>query len=303
MDGDSVVVLTFRRADREPLPAWAPGAHIDVILKPGLTRQYSLCGDPDDHDVWQIAVLRESAPRGRGGSEHLHQSLAVGSVTQVRGPRNHFALHEADSYLFIAGGIGITPLKPMIQSVAAAGANWLLAYGGRSRSTMAFHSELEQYGDRVRCFPQDETGLLDLDQLLGSFPDGGLVYCCGPGPLLDAVEQKCAGLPPGSLHMERFTPREPGGATQQQGFGIELVQSGLSLDVPPDKSILEVLEENGVSLLSSCRAGICGTCETAVLEGVPEHRDSVLTPEERQANEYMMVCVSRCSGSRLVLDL
>ncbi len=302
-DGDAVAVLTLRRADHGPLPAWEPGAHIDVLLTNGLTRQYSLCGDPDDHDGWRIAVLREPAPRGRGGSAYVHDFLDVGTRLEVRGPRNHFPLRDADSYLFLAGGIGITPLLPMIRTVAARGADWRLAYGGRARSTMAFRAELERYGDRVRFFAEDEAGRLDLDRLLGTPVPGRQVYCCGPASLLDAVEKKCAGWDPGALHMERFAPGALAPASPDEGFEVRLAQSGLSLSVPPDRSILDVLEENGITLLSSCRAGVCGTCETAVLDGAPEHRDSVLTPEERQANASMMVCVSRCSGGGLVLDL
>ncbi|WP_375401056.1 PDR/VanB family oxidoreductase [uncultured Amnibacterium sp.] len=302
-DGDAVVVLTLRGIDDEPLPTWSPGAHIDVVLTPEITRQYSLCGDPDDASTWQIAVLRESPSRGRGGSEYIHESLQVGSRVEVRGPRNNFALQDADQYLFIAGGIGITPLKPMIDRVAAIGANWSLAYVGRSLSTMALRAELAQYGDRVRCVPSDEMGRLDLDELLGSPVEDCLVYCCGPDSLLDAVEQKCSSWPAGSLQVERFTPRTADPTAHDEAFEVELAASGRTLTVPPEKSILQTLEDNGIFVLSSCRAGICGTCETTVLEGTPQHRDSVLTPEERAANETMMVCISRCAGRRLLLDL
>jgi ferredoxin len=191
----------------------------------------------------------------------------------------------------------------MIETLAAAGANWRLAYGGRSRSTMAFLTEFERYGDRVRCFAEDETGRLDLDRLLDTPTDNGLVYCCGPGPLIDAVERKCSAWPPGVLHKERFAPGAPDRPGLNRSFVVTLARRGLSLTVPPDRSVLDVLEENGVDLLSSCRAGVCGTCETAVVRGVPDHRDSVLTPEERQANASMMVCVSRCAGEDIVLDL
>ena len=303
MDGDTVVVLALEGLDGERLPAWLPGAHIDLILTPEITRQYSLCGDPNDNYQWQVAALREPPPQGRGGSEYIHESLEVGSRVQVRGPRNHFVLNDARDYLFIAGGIGITPLRPMIDQVAASEANWRLIYVGRSLSTMALRSELSQYGDRVLFVPSDETGRVDLDGLLRTPVDGCLIYCCGPSALIEAVEEKSSAWPPGSLRVERFVPISSDSQNSNTAFEVELAQSGQSLFVPADKSVLEILENNGISVLSSCRSGICGTCETTVLEGVPEHRDSVLTTEERAANESMMVCVSRCVSKRLVLDL
>jgi ferredoxin len=168
---------------------------------------------------------------------------------------------------------------------------------------MAFLDELAQYGDRVSVRPQDETGLLDLDGLLGTPRADTLVYCCGPEPLLAAVEQRCAGWPRGALHVERFAPRPQAEPARAEAFEVELAQSELTLSVPPDRSILSVVEEAGVGLLSSCAEGTCGTCETAVLAGVPDHRDSVLSEEEREANDCMMICVSRARTDRLVLDL
>lgn len=303
MDGDTVVVLTLQGMKGERLPAWSPGAHIDLILTPELTRQYSLCGDPADEYEWKIAALREPPPGGRGGSEYIHESLKVGTHVEVRGPRNHFALKEAEEYLFIAGGIGIAPLRPMIDHVDAAGAKWRLVYVGRSLSTMALRTELARYEDHVRYVPSDIAGRLDLEELLGSPVEDCVVYCCGPHALLEAVEDRCKTWPPGSLETERFTPGVVDPRADDTAFEIELAQSGRTLSVPAQKAVLEVLEDNGISMLSSCRSGICGTCETAVLEGTPDHRDSVLTPEERVANKSMMVCVSRCAGRRLVLDL
>lgn len=298
-----VLVTTLRAADGAQLPAWTPGAHIDVIVTPEITRQYSLCGDPGDLEVWRIAVKREAPPLGRGGSEHIHAQWTVGSELDVRVPRNHFPLQDADDYLFIAGGIGITAIRPMIAEVEAAGKQWRLVYCGRSLSTMALVDELAEYGDRVTFLPDDEETRLDLGALLDDPVEGRLVYFCGPEGLLRAVQERMTQWPIDALHFERFTPVAGAPEEDAVAFEIELAQSGMSLTVPPHKSILEVLEENGVSLLSSCRAGVCGTCETTVLEGVPEHRDSVLTAEERAANETMMVCVSRCAGRRLMLDL
>jgi len=294
---DGVVRLTLRAPDGEPLPAWEPGAHLDLVLGPDLVRQYSLCGDPGDRSVLQVAVLHE--PAGRGGSAHVHERLADGERLRIRGPRNHFVLVDSPRYLFIAGGIGITPLVPMIAAVQARGAEWRLVYGGRTRASMAFADELhERYGSRVVVNPQDEFGLLDLDTLFAGTEPGTAVYCCGPEPLLNAVEERCA---PGTLHLERFTPKADTGP--REVFEVELARSGKTLTVPADKSILEVVEDSGVLVLSSCQEGTCGTCETGVLDGVPDHRDSVLTPEEQEVGDAMMICVSRSCGARLVLDL
>jgi ferredoxin-NADP reductase len=294
---EGVLALTLRHPLGEQLPAWEPGAHIDVVLGPGLERQYSLCGDPADRSAWRIAVLRE--PDGRGGSAHVHEQLGQGDKVRVRGPRNHFELRSAPRYRFLAGGIGITPILPMLAAAEAAGAEWTLLYGGRTRRSMAFTSELGRYGDRVTVAPQDETGLLDLASVLDDVPEGTLVYCCGPGPLLDAVEERCPG---GILHMERFQAKE-----QQAGddteFEVELAQSGRTLTVAPDVSVLDAVRAAGVEVLFSCTEGTCGTCETDVLDGTPDHRDSVLTAEEQESGETMMICVSRCRGKRLVLDL
>ena len=298
---DGVVTLTLRHPANTPLPRWAPGAHVDLIL-PGMpTRQYSLCGHPADHHVWRLGILRDEA--GGGGSRYVHDRLRAGDVVRVRGPRNNFGLVPSDRYQFIAGGIGITPILPMIAAAEAAGADWQLLYGGRRRDSMAFTGELARYGDRVTVAPQDETGLLDLDALLGVPREGTLVYCCGPEPLLAAVERQCALWPARSLHVERFAARPLTAPVRATAFQVELAASELTLTVPPERSILDVVEEAGVGVLSSCAEGTCGTCETAVLGGQPDHRDSVLTDEERMAGTCMMICVSRSCGDRLVLDL
>ncbi|MFK4247425.1 PDR/VanB family oxidoreductase [Micromonospora chokoriensis] len=295
-----VVAISLGRPDGADLPDWTPGAHIDLELGAGLTRQYSLCGDPADRSVLRIAVQRE--PDGRGGSRLAHERLTVGATVRVRGPRNTFRLVAARRYLFVAGGIGITPIAPMVAAADAAGADWRLVYGGRSRATMAFATTLrERYGDRVNLCPQDETGLLDLAGLLGR-PDDRLVYCCGPEPLLKAVEERCLGWPPGRLHVERFTPLATTGG-EETAIEVELVLSGKTVTVPPGTPILQAVEEAGVSVLSSCREGTCGTCETPVLDGVPDHRDSLLTAQERAAGDTMMICVSRARTPRLVLEL
>ena len=278
------------------LPEWAPGAHIDLHLPGGHLRQYSLCGDPADRSRWQVAVLRE--PEGRGGSACVHDKVAVGDELAVAGPRNHFPLVDAPAYLFVAGGIGITPIRPMIAEIERRGRPWRLVYGGRTRPSMAYVDELSAGGRPVTVCPQDEVGLLDLDAVLPAAGADAAVYCCGPEGLLRAVEER---VPAGRLHVERFAPKPVSGVDAP--FEVTLAGSGRTLPVPAGCSILTALEQAGVTVLSSCREGTCGTCETGMLEGVPDHRDSVLTPGEQAAGDVMMICVSRASSPRLVLDL
>ncbi|MGW2326459.1 PDR/VanB family oxidoreductase [Streptomyces sp. NPDC001700] len=305
-----VVTLTLRHPAGRELPGWEPGAHVDLVLGDGLIRQYSLCGDPADRTAWRIAVLR--APDGRGGSARVHDALTEGAAVRVRGPRNHFALRPAARYLFIAGGIGITPILPMTAAAEASGADWTLLYGGRTRASMAFADQLTgRYGEKVRLVPQDEAGLPDLVTYLAEPGPGTLVYCCGPEPLLRVAEERCQAWPTGALRTERFQPRpvdtsdEDDGAEQANSGGFEVIldRSGRSLTVKPGHSVLRTLEEAGVPVLYSCEEGTCGTCETDVIEGEVDHRDSVLTDEERSSGETMMICVSRCRGPKLVLDL
>ena len=298
---DGVVTLELHEAGGQPLPRWQPGAHVDLILPDAPTRQYSLCGDPADHHCYRLGILRE--PASRGGSEYIHDRLQVGDIVRVRGPRNNFPLAHAPRYLFIAGGIGITPILTMIAQAERVGADWRLVYGGRRRESMAFLDELARYGDRVSVRPQDETGLLDLASLLGGPHDDTLIYCCGPEPLLAAVEEHSRAWPAKSLHVERFAPKPVGDGAPTEAFEITLASSGLTLTVPGDRSILSVVEEAGISVLSSCGEGTCGSCEVPVLDGKPDHRDSVLDEDERQANDCMMICVSRACSARLTLDL
>lgn len=298
---EGVVALTLRSQHGQSLPEWSPGAHVDLVLDQAATRQYSLCSDPADLTAYRLGILRD--PNGRGSSLFVHDHLQVGDTVRVRGPRNNFALEESPAYLFIAGGIGITPILPMIRAAEQAGADWRLVYGGRQRSSMAFLDELATYGDRVLVYPQDETGLLDLNGLLGTPQTDTLIYCCGPEPLLAAVEKASAHWPPRALHLERFTPKPQGEPVREEPFDVVLKRTGVTVTVPRDRSILSVVEEAGVGVLSSCAEGTCGTCETAVLAGEPDHLDSVLTAEERKANDCLMICVSRSCSDQLVLDL
>ncbi|AGB24929.1 flavodoxin reductase family protein [Mycobacterium sp. JS623] len=302
---EGVVVLDLAHPESQDLPPWEPGAHIDLVLGDGLTRQYSLCGNPRDRGVWRVGVLLD--PNSRGGSQFVHDNLDEGATVRVRGPRNHFPLVDSPTYRFIAGGIGITPIAAMIEAVQCAGSEWTLLYGGRTRTSMAFADELvERYPDRVTVWPQDERGILDLDSLLKDPEDNALVYCCGPEPLLAAVEQHCAPWPSGTLHIERFTAKAPSAEQAAEGldqFEVVCQRSGITVEITADKSILETLEEADVPIMASCYEGVCGTCEARVLEGTPDHRDSMLTEPEKAAGEVMLVCVSRSRSERLVLDL
>jgi cytochrome P450/ferredoxin-NADP reductase len=298
---DGVVTLALRDLGGHPLPTWEAGAHVDLMLDGAPTRQYSLCGDPADRHEYRVGILRD--PNGRGGSLYVHDRLSEGDVVRVRGPRNNFPLVASPRYLFIAGGIGITPILPMIRAAEAVGADWRLVYGGRQRSSMAFLDELSHHGDRVTVWPQDESGFLPLAALLGTPEPQTAIYCCGPEPLLSAVESSSTAWPAGSLHLERFAPKPQAEPVRKEAFEVVLQRSELTLTVPPQRSILSVVEEAGIGVLSSCAEGTCGTCEVQVLDGEPDHLDSVLSDAERQAGNCMMICVSRSCGSRLVLDL
>ncbi|MCE1177545.1 MAG: PDR/VanB family oxidoreductase [Micrococcales bacterium] len=299
-ESEGVVSLRLAAPEGVELPEWTPGAHVDLLLGDDLVRQYSLCGQTADRAAYRVAVLLE--PESRGGSKFVHEQLSEGATVRVRGPRNHFALASAPRYIFIAGGIGITPVLPMIAEAEAAGADWHLYYGGRTKASMAFLPELEPFGDKVTLVPQDEAGHLPLDDILGEPRPGTLVYCCGPGALLDAVENACETWPSNALHLERFTAK-PIDDRDNTEFEVVLERSGLTLQVPADQSIFDVVRANGVSVLGSCLEGVCGTCETDVLEGEVDHRDSVLDDDEKESNEMMMICVSRCKGAQLTLDL
>ncbi|HEY0249637.1 MAG TPA: PDR/VanB family oxidoreductase [Gryllotalpicola sp.] len=298
-----VVELELSAADGTALPSWQPGAHIDLLVEPGVERQYSLLG-PRDDGRWRCAVYREHP--GRGGSVRVHDVIAVGDRLGARAPRQHFVFSTDAPALFLAGGIGITPILSMIAAAEDAGVDWTLHYAGRSRAGMAYARELaERHPTRVALHVSEEGTRLDLASLLAA-PTGAQLYCCGPVRLMDAVEAvvATAGWPHDALHLERFEPKELGDHVDEP-FEVELEFSGLTLTVPADRSILETADEAGVLVLSSCREGTCGTCETHIVSGEVDHRDSVLSPEEQAENRTMMICVSRAARGcpRLVLEL
>ncbi|MGW2329823.1 PDR/VanB family oxidoreductase [Streptomyces sp. NPDC001700] len=310
---EAAEVRSFELVDPDGglLPEWEPGAHIDVLAPDAATvdsadpesvRQYSLCGNPGDRRRYRIAVLREE--NGRGVSRFLHDRIESGSRLLVGAPRNNFPLVASPRYLFIAGGIGITPLLPMLRAAAARGAEWGLYYGGRRRDRMAFVAELDGHGGQVRALPEDEHGLLPLAGILDTARPDTAVYCCGPEPLLAAVERLWGERRTGTLHIERFQPRpqEPS-AVPDREFEVRLATTGTTVRVGAGQSIMDALGSAGVDVPSSCREGTCASCETTVLDGEVEHRDSVLTEDERVNGTTMMLCVSRAASPQLVLDL
>ena len=288
-------------ADRRPLAPFTPGAHIDVHAPNGQVRQYSLCGDARDASRYTIAVKREVA--GRGGSRSMHDDVEEGSALGIVDPRNHFPLAgDAAHSVFVAGGIGITPICAMIRSLAADGRTWELHYCARSQAHAALYPDLCELpgGQVVPWF--SEIPLLDVPALLADVRMGTHVYCCGPTGLMAAVKAASAHWPAGQVHFEWFAAPERTRAASE-GFEVELRQSGMVIDVPPDRTILQVVREHGLDVASSCEDGVCGTCETRVLGGECEHRDFLLSDAERAANRSMMICVSRAKSRRLVLDL
>ncbi|CUR58002.1 Oxidoreductase [metagenome] len=288
-----------------PLPPWAPGAHIDVHLPSGKVRQYSLCGDPADTSRYRVAVLE--LLEGRGGSVEVHRELRPGVSVAVGLPREDFALVDAERYVFVAGGIGITPILAMVRECERRGKPWELVYGARTPQHFAFTGELVSLGaDRIRFLAADVDGRPDLAAIVKD-SEGAAVFCCGPSGLMDALSAEMADAGrSGDLHLERFAPATPGAGSDLDGgdgFEVELARSAVLLPVSADQSILDAIRGAGIEHPSSCEMGFCGTCETAVLEGVVDHRDDLLTAEERAVGDTMMVCVSRAKCRRLVLDL
>jgi ferredoxin-NADP reductase len=297
---DDVVELTLARPDGARLPDWAPGAHIDIVLPDGSTRQYSLLGDRWDAHRFTVAVLRERA--GRGGSEYIHARLAVGDTVGFGGPRNNFRLSPAGGYLFIAGGIGITPLVPMIRQAEMLDIPWRLLYLGRSRGRLAYLDELAHHGNRVTIHTADERGRARIDDWMPAPDAPAIVYACGPERVLDAVDAWAASLGRHRVRLERFTARADDGRAAT-AFEVEVASSGAVVTVARDESIVEALRRVDVDVITSCAQGVCGTCETGILRGVADHRDSLLTETERAESRCLFPCISRSLSDRLVLDL
>ena len=291
---------TLIPTDGRALPAFEPGAHIDVYLPNGMVRQYSLCGKTTD-PFYAIAVKYEEA--GRGGSINLHTQVKIDDFLAISTPRNHFPLIDSKKkFVFIAGGIGITPIFSMIQSLMMQNRDWALHYCARSQEHAAFYDDLIQLdASKVSGYFSEEP-ILDITSLLNSYEDDINIYCCGPGGLMQSVERLASNHPKKKVYFEWFaapTSKD----YKNNAFEIELKKSHVVLSVPDNKSILTVLREHGHFPLSNCEQGLCGSCETVLLEGVAEHRDSLLSDEEKEANKTIMICVSRAKSDRLVLDI
>ncbi|MBU8827312.1 PDR/VanB family oxidoreductase [Mycolicibacterium goodii] len=301
LEAAGVISVTLRSPDGDRLPAWAAGAHVALTLPSGRVRQYSLCGAPDDPYSYTVAVLHVTD--GRGGSREIHENLRIGQILEVGEPQNNFELVEARQYLFIAGGIGITPILAMMDSLRAAGdpAPFRLIYGGRTIASMALLDRLSGFDD-VEVLPEDTAGVPNLAAAFAACPAGTRVYCCGPAPMLDAARVAAAEYPGLTLHTERFSAgvRE----STDGAFEVELVRTGVTVTVSKDMSVLDAVLAVAPDTPFSCTAGFCGTCETKVLAGEVDHRDDLLTNDEREANATMMICVSRSKTcGKLALDL
>ncbi|GAA1529648.1 PDR/VanB family oxidoreductase [Actinomadura kijaniata] len=290
-EAEDVVSLRLAAPDGRALPAWQPGCHLDVRLPSGRRRQYSLCGDPADRRTYRIAVRR--LPHGAGGSLEAH-TLAEGDLLTVSEPRNAFPFLPRDRYLFLAGGIGITPLLPMVQAARRLGADWRLVYTGRTRASLPFLDELP--ADRVEIRTDDDHGVPDCAELLTRAPAAdAAIYCCGPAPMIDGVRAALAPHGPATLHFERFAPAP---VVDGRPFEIELRRRGVTLRVPADRTALDVLTEYDPAIAHSCRQGFCGTCRVGLLAGDADRRH----PGDTDPGS-LLVCVSRTSGGRLVLDM
>jgi ferredoxin-NADP reductase len=299
----NVVALTLAAVDGEPLPPWYPGAHLDLYLPSGRLRQYSLCGNPADRSSYRIAVRR--IPTGGGGSIEVHDDLAVGSVLRTSGPRNAFPLalpgygSPTQRVRFIAGGIGITPILPMLGLAERLGIDWSMVYAGRSRDSIPFLDEVARFGDRIEIRTDDLHGIPTAEELLGECPDGTTVYACGPAPMLTLIRERLLGRDRVELHFERFAAAP---VLDGVPFTVTIASTGQTVTVGADETLLSALQHHDIGARYSCQQGFCGTCRTRVLDGAVEHRDALLTDSERAAG-MMLVCISRADGDGLVLDL
>lgn len=299
-EAPGVLSLELAPTNGKPLPPFEPGAHIDLHLPGNIMRQYSLCGDPNDTSRYRVGIRSVS---GGLSSQFVHRKLRPGEVIKVSAPRNNFPLIDADRYLFVAGGIGVTPLIPMMQAASARNKPWTLLYCNKRDTDAPFLDEIRALGGTLSLHSSEAGTRLDVQQRLGQVEENTVVYCCGPERLMTAVEEATAAWPADTVRFEWFTPRSRPADEVSGSFEVVCEQSGLTVTVPPEKSVLEALNDAGIPVPCSCQQGICGTCEVRVIDGEVDHRDSILSSSERAANQTMMTCVSRAKGARLVLDI
>jgi vanillate O-demethylase ferredoxin subunit len=283
------------------LPQFGPGAHIDVQLKPGLSRSYSLVNDPAIRGYYEIAV--HHAIEGRGGSSHIHQEWRVGETVEISEPKNNFPMVEdAVHTVLIAGGIGVTPMLPMIARLEKLGRSWELHYVAATPARAAYVDRLEQYENAHIVYDSVLGGQrLDLASICAAAPPEAHLYCCGPSGMLDAFVATNAARPQGHAHIEYFSADTE--IATDGGYVLELARSGKTVAVAEGETMLDALLAAGVDIGFACAEGVCGTCEVKVLDGVPDHRDHFLTEEEKAANRAIMVCCSGSKTANLVLDI
>lgn len=299
---DGILQFELCAEGRSTLPSFTVGAHIDVHLPNGMVRSYSLLGGPEDSEHYRIAV--QLSPQSRGGSRFMHESLTAGQRLWISPPRNTFPLVDAPRCILIGGGIGITPLFGMAQCCEREGRDWTLHYATRTQPAL-FEAWCAARADRVRRYITESAdgsgGLLDLAAVVMDEPAGTHFYCCGPQPMIDAFLAATRDRPADEVHIERFTVAPD--TLAHPGFEVELARDGRVFEIPPGRSILEVLLEAGLDVSYACGQGICGLCQTVVLAGDPDHRDSCLTPEDHARERTMMICCSGARTDKLVLDL
>jgi ferredoxin-NADP reductase len=303
-EADDVISLDLRPVAAPTLPAFTAGSHIELQLRNGLSRNYSLANPQHERHRYCVAILKE--PAGRGGSRFIHETVRAGDVLRISPPRNNFPLVETtECSVFIAGGIGITPIWCMVQRLAELGRPWRLYYAVRARRRAAFLDDIlaldAPWNTHLHCDDEGDGAFINVDAVVQDAAPGAHIYCCGPLPMLAAFERATAGLPADTVHVEYFTAKEP--VAVSGGFDVVLARSGRSVFVPEHSTILDALLAAGIAVGHSCLEGVCGTCETKVLEGIPDHRDMVLSAQERASNRSMMICCSGCRSGRLVLDL
>ncbi len=302
LEAKGIVSIELGKPDQDNLPSFEAGSHIDLHLANGLVRSYSLLSSPQNQTHYIVAVLNDRD--SSGGSRFIHEKLRVGDLIAISAPRNNFSVDfSAEHSVLIAGGIGVTPIMCMLNDLRAKKKQVEVLYCARSRSEAAFVDMLSQYPEVQFHFDDEQSAPPDLKSYLDKRPKDSHVYCCGPTKMLDAFENLCEALHMPNVHVEHFAAAEDMQSVQNDEYVVTLSQSNKTISVPAGKSLLDAILDAGVNIDHSCREGICGACETKVLEGIPDHRDNVLTKSERAANKTIMVCVSGCICKKLILDV